>query len=79
MKNGPTSVSVSGATVDAANNTVVPTLGSSITSTKNDATGVIEDLAGNDLASTTASTITLHLQSATAGMNTGVSNGDTGV
>ena len=91
VKNGSTTISVSGATVDAANNTVTPTLGSSITSanlsnsnytdasTKNDATGVTEDLAGNDLASTTASTITLHLQSATAGMNTGVSNGDTGV
>ena len=66
VKNGSTTISVSGATVDAANSTVTPTLGSSITSanllnskytdasTKNDATGVIEDLAGNDLASAAA-------------------------
>ena len=53
-KNGSTTVSVSGATADAGNNTVAPTLGSSITSTKNDATGVIEDLAGNDLDSAAA-------------------------
>ncbi|MEB3361767.1 MAG: choice-of-anchor L domain-containing protein [Synechococcaceae cyanobacterium] len=89
--NGKTAVAVNGFSVDAARNSVTLSLGSSIGSSSlltvaytdpssaNESTGVLEDLAGNDLASRSAITIRTFLASGSVNMASGFNSGYTGV
>ena len=89
--NGSTSVAINGISVDEASNSVSLSLASAIGSTSlvkvsytdpttaNDASGAIEDLAGNDLASRSASNVTLFLASTSVSLASGFHSGYTGV
>jgi len=89
--NGKTAVAVNGIGVDAAAASVTLTLASAITSASlltiaysdpssaNEASGVIEDLAGNDLASRSATTIRTFLASGSVSMASGFNSGYIGV
>jgi Ca2+-binding RTX toxin-like protein len=89
--NGTTPVAVNAITVEASSNSVTLSLASSIgsasllkvaytdLSTANNGTGVIEDLAGNDLASRSATPVTTFLAATSMSMASGFNSGYSGV
>ena len=89
--NGKTKITVTAATVAPGGTSVTLSLATAITSatlltvaytdpsSSNDSTGAIEDLAGNDLASRSATTIRTFLASTSVNMGTGFNSGYTGV
>ena len=89
--NGSTSVAINGVNVDGAGTSVTLSLASAIASTSqvkvsysdpttaNDATGALEDLAGNDLASRSATAVPLYLASTSVSMASGFHSGYKGV
>ena len=89
--NGTTSVAINGVNVDGAGTSVTLSLASAIASTSqvkvsysdpttaNDATGALEDLAGNDLASRSATAVPLYLASTSVTMASGFHSGYKGV
>jgi Ca2+-binding RTX toxin-like protein len=84
-------VAINGVSVDGAGTSVTLSLASSIASTiqvkvsysdpttANDATGAIEDLAGNDLASRSATAVSIFLSSTSVTMASGFHSGYKGV
>ena len=89
--NGTTSVAINGVSVDGAGTSVTLSLASAIASTSqvklsysdpstaNDATGALEDLAGNDLASRSATAVPIYLASTSVSMASGFHSGYKGV
>jgi len=89
--NGSTSVAINGVSVDGAGTSVTLSLASAIASTSqvklsysdpttaNDATGALEDLAGNDLASRSATAVPIYLASSSVSLASGFHSGYTGV
>jgi Ca2+-binding RTX toxin-like protein len=89
--NGTTSVAINGVSVDGAGTSVTLSLASAIASTSqvkvsysdpttaNDATGALEDLAGNDLASRSATAVPIFLASTSVSMASGFHSGYKGV